>query len=50
MAIVGGIHDLSTGLVSFFDDTLVDSLASLERMAHVPVPAVLAKAAPAAHV
>ena len=50
VAIVGGIHDLSTGLVSFFDDTLVDSLASLERMAHVPVPAVLAKAAPAAHV
>jgi len=41
VAIVGGMHDLSTGLVSFFDDTLVDSAAALEKMAHVQAPAAL---------
>lgn len=50
VAIIGGVHDLATGMVTFFDDTLVDSAAALERMAHVPAPAILARAEPAAHV
>ncbi len=36
LAIVGGMHDLTSGKVTFLPDTLVDSPATLERVAHVP--------------
>jgi carbonic anhydrase len=36
LAIVGGMHDLTSGKVTFLPDTLVDSPATMERVAHVP--------------
>lgn len=36
LAIVGGMHDLTSGKVTFLPDTLVDSPAALDRVAHVP--------------
>jgi carbonic anhydrase len=38
-AIVGGMHDLDTGLVTFFDDTWVRDRATLEAFARRPTPA-----------
>jgi len=36
-AIIGGMHDLETGLVTFFDDTYVKDRPSLEGFARKPV-------------
>lgn len=50
VAIIGGMHDLPSGRVTFFEDTLVDSPAALERIAHVTPPMARARkldAAPA---
>ncbi|MGE3577533.1 MAG: carbonic anhydrase family protein [Vicinamibacterales bacterium] len=38
-AIIGGMHDLETGVVTFFDDTYVRDRATLEAFARRPAPA-----------
>jgi carbonic anhydrase len=44
VAFIGGMHDLPSGSVTFFNDTLVDSSAALEKAARVPAAPVSAPA------
>jgi len=38
VAIIGGMHDLPSGKVTCFEDTLVDNQAAPQRIAHVTPP------------